>query len=148
MHQLSQITVLTKAIRQLMLISIISSSSTSIAATGPEWHDAPLSECFKAIENGKYMTHGKTKVTLSIPGEEFYSSKKLQEKYRNKSVRQGCGVALTNYFYKGREYSLNRALYSYKIKNQDWGCKELAKKNYAFCEYTDHKKLKRVKPTY
>ena len=136
-------------INKLIFWVVMANSTTFVfASSGKDWFDAPLDDCFEAIEEGKFLSRFKTKVTLVAPVEYVWTSKDLQKKFKNKRNTKTCGVSTTNYFYDDSEYSLNRVLRSYKSGNTTYSCPKLNAKSYAFCEYAKFKSVKGVRPIY
>jgi len=132
--------------RFIYSVLFISLSIPSFASSGKDWFDAPLDDCFEAIEKGKFISRFNAKVRLVVPVEYVWFSKDLQKKYANKRNTKFCGVIATNYFYDDREYSLNRVKRSYKSGGTTYSCPKLNAKSYAFCEYANHKNVKGVRP--
>ena len=137
--------------RFIYFLFFTSLSISSFASTGKTWFDAPLDDCFEAIEKGKFLTRFNTKVTLVVPLEYRYpdhkwKSKEEQKKYAKKRHYKTCGVDSTNYFYDDREYSLNRVRNSYKSDGNTYSCPKLDAESYSFCEYAKHKNVKGVRP--
>ena len=138
-------------IKKLILWMVVANSTTFVfASSGKDWFDAPLKDCFEAIEKGKFKSQGSTTVMLAAPVEYVYTHKEDQKLFaRGEIVTTHCGVAVQNYFYDEKEYSLNRVLRKYpKSDGTSYWCKELNANNYAFCEYTKHKNIKGVRPIY
>jgi len=132
--------------RFIYFLLFTSLSISSFASSGKDWFDAPLDDCFEAIEEGKFISRFNTKVTLVVPVEYKWTSKDLQKKYGNARNYKTCGVISTNYFYDEREYSLNRVRKSYKSGGNTYYCPKLNAESYAFCEYAKHKNVKGVRP--
>ncbi|MDB2589685.1 hypothetical protein N9345_04860 [Candidatus Thioglobus sp.] len=122
-------------------------SFSSQASTGQDWFDAPLKECFEAIEEGKFIDKFRTKVLLVVPVEYNFGSKELQKKYAKRRHVKECGVKSLNFFHDDREYSLNRVMKSHKSGGATYNCPRLNAKSYAFCEYAKAKNVKGVRPT-
>ena len=134
--------------RFIYFLLFASLSISSFASSGKDWFDAPLKDCFEAIEEGKFLARFNTKVSLVVPVEYVWTSKDLQKKYANKRNTKTCGVTSTNYFYNDREYSLNRVRESYTSGGTTYYCRKLNAKSYAFCEYAKFKSVKGVRPIY
>jgi len=132
--------------RFIYSVLFISLSIPSFASSGKDWFDAPLDDCFEAIEEGKFISRFNTKVRFVVPVEYVWTSKDLQKKYANKRNTKTCGVVSTNYFYDDREYSLARVRKSYKSGGTTYSCPKLNAQSYAFCEYANHKNVKGVRP--
>ena len=132
--------------RFIYFLLFTSLSTSSFASSGKDWFDAPLDDCFEAIEEGKFISRFNTKVRFVVPVEYVWTSKDLQKKYANKRNTKTCGVVSTNYFYDDREYSLNRVRKSYKSGGTTYSCPKLNAQSYAFCEYAKHKNVKGVRP--
>ena len=136
--------------RFIYFLLFASLSIPSFASSGKDWFDAPLKDCFEAIEEGKFLARFKTKITLAVPIEYIYPKKADQKKYApgKKTSRKTCGVQTTNYFYDDKEYSLNRVISPFKSGGNTYYCTKLNAKSYAFCEYAKHKNAKGVRPIY
>jgi len=138
-------------IKKLILLMVVANPITFVfASSGQDWFDAPLKDCFEAIEEGKFLRQFKTKVMLAFPIEYIYPKKAHQKKYApgKKMGKKTCGFLATNFFYDDKEYSLNKVLRSYKSGGNTYYCKKLNAKSYAFCEYAKHKNIKGVRPIY
>ena len=133
-------------IKKLILLMVVANPITFVfASSGQDWFDAPLKDCFEAIEEGKFLARFESKVMLAVPIKNIYAH---QKKYApgKKMGTKFCGVQITNYFYDDKEYSLNRVLRSYKSGGNTYYCEKLNAKSYAFCEYAKHKNIKGVRP--
>jgi len=136
-------------IKKLIFWMVMANSTTFVfASSDKDWFDAPLKDCFEAIEEGKFLARFNTKVSLVVPVEYVWTSKDLQKKYANKRNTKTCGVTTINYFYDDREYSLNRVRESYTSGGTTYYCPKLNAKSYAFCEYAKFKSVKGVRPFY
>jgi hypothetical protein len=138
-----------KVLYSLIFIIFSTFSFSSQASTGQDWFDAPLKECFEAIEEGKFINTFRTKALLVVPVEYIYGSKELQKKYAKRRHVKECGVKALNFFHDDREYSLNRVMKSHKSggATYTYNCPRLNAKSYAFCEYAKAKDIKGVRPT-
>ena len=130
--------------RFIYFLLFTSLSISSFASTTKGWFDAPLDDCFEAIEKGKFLSRFNTKVKLVVPwGWDDWTSD-LPNK--DGKAKKYCGVISTNYFYDDREYSLSRVRLSYDAGDRTYLCPKLNAENYAFCEYVKHKNVKDVRP--
>ena len=135
--------------RFIYFLLFASLSFSSFASSSKDWFDAPLKNCFEAIEEGKFKSQFRTTVKLAVPIEYVYPKREHQKKYApgKKIGTKHCGVDVQNYFYDDKEYSLSRVLGKYtKSGGNTYYCEKLNAKSYAFCEYTKHKNVKGVRP--